>query len=162
MRRITLFVASTIILLVLLFSYRTSRGPGAASQPPAALTDNQVGVVPQPDPTGASRGEGSPGPSTSDSTVVNGTISATRWGPVQVQVVISGGRITDLVALRYPTSNGRDQQINAYALPILRDRVLAAQSSGVDVVTGATVTSVGYLHSVQAALDMAHFSGQGK
>jgi uncharacterized protein with FMN-binding domain len=145
MRRIAGFMAVTVVLLVLLFSYKTSRGPADAS-PPGAYADNQVGVVTDPTAT-----------STSGRTVVNGPISDTLWGPVQVQVVISSGKITDLVPLRYPTGNGRDREINAYALPILRQRVLAAQSANIDVVSGATITSGGYLESVQAALDMAHF-----
>jgi uncharacterized protein with FMN-binding domain len=152
--RITLFLVTTVVAVVLLFSYRTSRGPGASA---ATVGDATVGIVTTPDsgssaPTGTDTSS-----STSDSTVVNGTVVSTRWGPVQVQVTISAGRITDVTALQYPQGNGRDVQINNRALPILHDRVLAAQSADIDVVTGATVTSEGYIASLQAALDMAHF-----
>jgi uncharacterized protein with FMN-binding domain len=78
---------------------------------------------------------------------------------VQVQVSVAGGRITDVRALTYPSGNGHDTAINAYALPQLRQEVLTAQSAQVDAISGATVTSDGYRESLQAALDAAHFNG---
>jgi uncharacterized protein with FMN-binding domain len=56
----------------------------------------------------------------------------------------------------YPSGNHRDEEINAYALPVLRQAVLDAQSAHIDTVSGATVTSDGYKQSLQAALDAAH------
>lgn len=73
-----------------------------------------------------------------------------------MRVAVAGGRITDVTVLRYPNGNMHDQQVNAYALPLLRERVLAAQSAQIDLVSGATVTSDGYLTSLQSALDRAH------
>jgi uncharacterized protein with FMN-binding domain len=72
-------------------------------------------------------------------------------------VTLSDGKITDVRALQYPDGNDRDQEINSYALPELHDQVLAAQSADIDGVSGATVTSLGYTQSLQAALDAAHF-----
>jgi uncharacterized protein with FMN-binding domain len=89
--------------------------------------------------------------------VVNGTVADTRWGPVQVQVHLSGGRIVDVVALRVPDGNRRDREISAYAVPQLRQEALSAQSATIDTVSGATYTSGGYRESLQAALDAAHF-----
>jgi uncharacterized protein with FMN-binding domain len=57
--------------------------------------------------------------------------------------------------VRYPSGNGKDQQINARALPILVSEALEAQSASIDMVSGATVTSEGYVQSLQAALDAA-------
>ena len=99
-----------------------------------------------------------PGP-TGQGTVVDGSVAQTRWGPVQVQVTIAGGRITNVTVLRQPNGNRRDQEINASAIPQLNQEVLAAQSAQVDTVGGATVTSDGYVQSLQAALDAAHFPG---
>jgi uncharacterized protein with FMN-binding domain len=67
----------------------------------------------------------------------------TRWGPVQVQITVTNGKITTAQALVYPQENGRDQEINAYAVPQL---------------SGATVTSDGYIQSLQSAVDKAHLS----
>jgi hypothetical protein len=159
MRRIAMFLAVTVVMMVLLLRYPTSRGASAVAHAPGSAGD--VGVVSgaAAGSSGGGTGSGSSGgSSTSDSLVVNGTVASTRWGPVQVQVVIAGGRITDVKTLQYPTGNNRDRQINAYALPQLRSRVLAAQSADIDAVSGATVTSEGYIESLQAALDTAHFT----
>jgi uncharacterized protein with FMN-binding domain len=86
-------------------------------------------------------------------------VAQTRWGPVQVQVRIGGGKITDVTALQIPNGNRRDLEINSYAVPQLRSEALTAQSAAIDVVSGATVTSEGYINSLQAALDSAHFKG---
>ena len=148
MRRITLLFVSTLAALVLLFSYRTSTGgavPGVASAAAAP------GVVPDATSAPSSR------PPALRTVTVNGTVAQTRWGPVQVQVTIVGKKITDIRALQRPTGSGRDDQINSYALPKLRQQVLQAQSARIDAVSGATVTSDGYRESLQAALDAAHF-----
>jgi uncharacterized protein with FMN-binding domain len=153
MRRITLWLVGTVCGLVLLFSYRTST-MGAAHDPahaaaPPGIVNPPAGAPPAPGPaaTGAPNGD----------TVVNGSVAQTRWGPVQVQVRISGGRIVDVTALQVPNGNRRDQEINSYAVPQLRSEVLATQSAHIDTVSGATVTSDGYRESLQAALDAAHF-----
>jgi hypothetical protein len=148
MRRITMWVVSTVAALVLLFSYRTST-MGAAGPGPAVAAGSTPGVV---------SGSGSASGPGSQTAVVNGSVAQTRWGPVQVQVHIDSGRLTDVTALRVPDGNRRDQEINAYAVPQLRAEALAAQSANIDAVSGATVTSDGYVRSLQAALDAAHFA----
>jgi uncharacterized protein with FMN-binding domain len=77
---------------------------------------------------------------------------------VQVTITVAGGKITSVAVPQYPNGNGRDTEINAYALPILKQETLSAQSANIDTVSGATVTSDGYLQSLQAALDAAHLT----
>ena len=43
--------------------------------------------------------------------------------------------------LQYPNGNARDAEINSYALPILIQETIDAQSASIDMVSGATVTS---------------------
>ena len=57
-------------------------------------------------------------------------------------------------SLQYPAAT-REDQINAYALPILIQETIDAQSAQIDMVSGATVTSTGYVQSLQSALDQA-------
>jgi uncharacterized protein with FMN-binding domain len=85
-------------------------------------------------------------------------VASTRWGDVQVTITVTNGKITDVQVPVYPAENGRDREINSYALPVLRQEVLSAQSATIDTVSGATVTSDGYIESLQAALDAAHLS----
>jgi uncharacterized protein with FMN-binding domain len=74
---------------------------------------------------------------------------------MQVEIIVSNGRITNVKALQLTNQGGRSVQISNYAAPILRKEVLAAQSANVSSVGGATYTSEGYLSSLQSALDKA-------
>ena len=69
--------------------------------------------------------------------------------------MISQGKICDVRAVVVPSSHTRSTAINSRAVPILRQRVLAAQGASFDTVTGATVTSEGYRASLQAILNSA-------
>jgi uncharacterized protein with FMN-binding domain len=84
-----------------------------------------------------------------------GTTEQTRYGPVQVEIIISGGKIADVKALQLTNAEERSIQISNAAAPILRSEVLKAQSAGVATVSGATFTTEGYLTSLQSALDKA-------
>jgi uncharacterized protein with FMN-binding domain len=87
-------------------------------------------------------------------TTVDGPSVNTRWGPVQVEAVVSSsGQICDVSAIRSPSSRRRSVSINQEALPILHDQVMKAQSTTIRGVSGATVTTEGYVTSLQAILD---------
>jgi uncharacterized protein with FMN-binding domain len=94
-------------------------------------------------------------PSTASDGTWTGSAVSTRWGDVQVQVVISGGAITDVIALQLTDKDHKSVQISNRAAPVLRSEVLAAQSADVANVSGATYTSDAYLQSLQSALDQA-------
>jgi uncharacterized protein with FMN-binding domain len=85
---------------------------------------------------------------------IDGPTVDTRWGPVQVEAVISStGQICDVDAIQSPNSHGRSVRINDGALPILHAEVMKAQSANINSVSGATVTSRGYQRSLQSILD---------
>ncbi|HKP98933.1 MAG TPA: FMN-binding protein [Actinomycetes bacterium] len=161
MRRIVYWLLGTVTVLVLLFGYRTSlAGPLAASKGTvASAPPSTAGASPGNSGSSGNSGSGTTGQSQSStgspSRTVAGPVVKTRWGPVQVQVTASGGKLSDVSVLQYPNGNPRDQQINDYALPILIQESLDAQSANIDMVSGATVTSDGYLQSLQGALDEA-------
>jgi uncharacterized protein with FMN-binding domain len=149
MRRITLWLFSTIAALVLLFSYRTSTnstaGATAVAQAPATAGTTA------PDPAASTSGS-----KTSTGTkTYTGSVAQTRWGPVQVQLKVTNKKITNVSVIQFPNGNGKDQEINSQALPILTQETVEAQSAQIDMVSGATVTSDGYLESLQSALDQA-------
>ena len=160
MKRIVIWLASTITVLVLLFGYRTSTNATTAS-PISSLVAGNAGVIAAaagPDPTGtstASTGTSTASTAAGATNTFTGAVADTRWGPVQVQITVAGGTITAVDVVQYPSGNGKDQQINARALPILVQETLSGQSASVDMVSGATVTSDGYVQSLQSALDEA-------
>jgi uncharacterized protein with FMN-binding domain len=136
-RRVVLWVMSTVTVLVLLFGYPTSTSGPSVAGGQTAITGSSSGTVP------------------ASARTVTGPAVSTRWGPVQVEVTVDGGAITDVAVVRYPEGNRRDREINDRALPVLIADTLDVQSADVDMVTGATVTSEGYVGSLQAALDEA-------
>jgi uncharacterized protein with FMN-binding domain len=154
LRRITLWLLSTLTAVVLLFSYRTSLGAGTATTTTATGPASSSGT----ENGGGAGGGTAGGGSTAGGTAYDGSVAPTRWGDVQVTITVSGRKITAVTVPVYPQANGRDRQINARALPILTQETLAAQSADIDAVSGATVTSEGYKESLQAALDAAHLS----
>jgi uncharacterized protein with FMN-binding domain len=149
MKRIVLWLLSTVSAVVLLFGYHTSTsGPAATAQAP-------VGASLATTSTTTTSG-GSGGDKQSSGTTTTGQVAQTRWGPVQVEITTdASGTITDVEVIQYPAGNREDEQINSYALPQLIQATLDAQSADIDMVSGATVTSEGYLQSLQSALDQA-------
>jgi uncharacterized protein with FMN-binding domain len=154
--------------LILLLSFKTPDGTlptgsaGVGTQPDqgtGAVTRQQA--TPAPRATRVPAGTAAtPAPTTgsgggsSGSKTVDGPVVSTRFGDVQVEVVVASGKITDVVALELPTGR-RSGQISQYAGPILRQEALQAQSAQIDLVSGATYTSDAYSQSLQSALDQA-------
>jgi uncharacterized protein with FMN-binding domain len=139
MRRIALWFLSTTAAVTLLFGYHTS-----TSGPASAASETVVAAPTAPSTNTAAAG-----------TTFTGAVAQTRWGPVQVRITVAGGKVTDVAVPQYPTGNGKDREINAYALPELTQETLSAQGADIDMVSGATVTSQGYVTSLQSALDQA-------
>jgi uncharacterized protein with FMN-binding domain len=139
MKRITFWFLSTLSVVVLLFGYDGSTsGTATTASPPAVVSGG-----------GTTTSSGS-------SRTVTGSVAQTRWGPVQVELAVSGGKITKVTVVQYPSGNPKDTEINDYALPILTQETTSSQSAGIDMVSGATVTSTGYIQSLQSAIDQAN------
>ena len=147
-KRVALALFSTVAGLVMLLDYKTHSATSAA----AGSSDRHV----------CSRRHERPRPCDDDHTIdrqfgnsvnkhldrhqdLTGTAVNTRYGPVQVQITVTNGKITAVNAVDYPQNDGRDQQINSYAIPQLNSEALAAQSAKIDMVSGATYTSSGYI-----------------
>ncbi|WP_327715963.1 FMN-binding protein [Streptomyces sp. NBC_00490] len=86
--------------------------------------------------------------------VVTGTVSQTQYGPVQVRVTVTNGKITKAEAVQQP-KGGQSDQVNGNAIPKLNQAAVAAGNADIDAVSGATYTSAGYKQSLQSALDQA-------
>ncbi|NKQ24402.1 FMN-binding protein [Streptomyces galbus] len=110
-------------------------------------------AAPAPAPSAsasASQGAGGAGAART----VTGAVAQTQYGPVQVRVTVSGGRITGAEAVQAPRGGESDQK-TALAVPRLNREAVAAGSADIDSVSGATYTSEGYKKSLQSALDRA-------
>ncbi|WP_431985926.1 FMN-binding protein [Streptomyces griseoflavus] len=85
---------------------------------------------------------------------VTGDAAQTQYGPVQVRITVSGGKITKAEAVRTP-EGGQSDRITSNAVPKLNQAAVTAGSADIDAVSGATYTSAGYKQSLQSALDKA-------
>jgi len=165
MRRILLASLATVSSVGLLFAYPTSHNASASSASTSgstagsaaggsAVAAGSAGTAAAAAGSAASAGSGS---TAAAAKTYNGAAVDTRWGVVQVQITVQGGKVVAAQALQYPNDNGHSQGINDYALPILNaEAVKAGNSASIDAVGGATVTTGGYLTSLQSALDAAH------
>ena len=148
----------TVTAVVLLFGYHTSTsGPnGAPSATKPVISSTPSASTPgTSSPSSSTAGSGSAKAGSAQRTVTGPSVN-TRWGPVQVAVTTSGGKVISVKVLDYPSGNSTDAQINSYALPVLVQETMNQQSAHIDMVSGATYTSDGYIQSLQAAIDRAH------
>lgn len=84
-----------------------------------------------------------------------GSVADAYYGNVQVQAIISGGKISDVQFLQYPNTHSTSVYINSQAIPYLKQEAIQAQSANVDIVSGATDTSMAFQQSLAAALAQA-------
>jgi uncharacterized protein with FMN-binding domain len=84
-----------------------------------------------------------------------GDTSQTRWGPVQVEIVVTNGKITDVKTLQYPNGDRRSQNISSQVIPWLQEETLQVQSANISGISGATYTSGGFQASLASALQKA-------
>jgi len=169
-KRISYWVLSTVSAIVLLFGFDASQR-GATSASTATISGGTSGTKSGSGASSHSSGNssgnnsgnnsgnssGNSSGSTSPSTqTVTGSVAQTQWGPVQVQLAVRNGSITKVNILQYPNGNGRDLEIANYSLPILIQETIQSQSANIDMVSGATYTSSGYIQSLQSALDQAN------
>ena len=125
----------------------TTSGSSSSSTSSATTDTSSQGATTAPVASGPADG-------TYDGSVVN-----TRFGTVQVQAVISGGKITDVVAVKLTDTDRKSVAISQQVAPMVRSEVLTAQSAKVANISGGTYTTQAYLQSLQSALDAAGFTG---
>ena len=117
--------------------------PGATTKPGAKPTTQPSAAATKP-----------AAPSTQG---INGTFTGDAidisYGFVQVAITVVNGKITDAQAVRVPGS--RNDRWTNLAVPVMRERTLAAQSSQITAVSGASYTSFGWYKSLQSALTKA-------
>ena len=84
-----------------------------------------------------------------------GDTSQTRWGPVQVEITVTNGKITDVSTLQYPNGDRKSLNISSRVIPWLQEETLQVQSANISGISGATYTSIGFQNSLASALQKA-------
>jgi uncharacterized protein with FMN-binding domain len=161
MRRISYWALTTLSAFVLLFGFDASQRGATGGTATTTISGGTSGT--SSDSGAGTQGSGSNnngsnnnGSTSSSTKTVTGSVAQTQWGPVQVQLSISNGTITKVTVLQYPNGNSRDVELANYSLPILIKETIQSQSAQIDMVSGATYTSNGYIQSLQSALDQAN------
>lgn len=157
MRRVVFALFGTIAGLVGLLSFKTHAVSVAAPSVATGTTNPGTGASGPSSSAAAGPSSSSTGSSSSSAATktVTGASVDTRWGPVQVKITVSGGKITNATAVVYPQNNSRDQEINAVAIPTLQQESVGRNNANIDMVSGATYTSQGFIGSLQDALNQA-------
>ena len=172
MRRAVLAFGSTVAGLILLLSFRSHTATPASAGVSAAGTSSKSAAgaagngssggsgggsmagsaAPSASPSAAGTGTGG---TTAGGKVVTGEVVNGPYGPSQVAITLSGGKITKVTVLQHTDDGSNSQQIDGNALPKLTAETLTAQSAKIDAVSGASYTSAGYIKSLQSARDKA-------
>lgn len=138
----------------------TSAGQSSAGSTPTSATGSG-GTTPTSASTTTAPSAGT-APSTTAPTTSQPTSSARHatgaveqypYGDLAVSVSVSGSKITDVTVTQLQDFDRRSATIDNYAIPQLRQQVMAANSASINGVSGATYTSQAYVYSVQSALD---------
>ena len=172
MRRAVLAFGSTVAGLILLLSFRSHTATPASAGVSAAGTSSKssAGAAANGSSGGSGGGSmagsaassasppaagGTTGGTTAGGKIVTGEVVNGPYGPSQVAITLSGGKITKVTVLQHSDDGENSQQIDGNALPKLTAETLTAQSAKIDAVSGASYTSAGYIKSLQSALDKA-------
>jgi len=165
MRRALLTLGGTAAGLAALVSFKTH---SLAAADPAPASPPSASAMPPPTADGAGSSSASTAASKkasagqmagagqmASSRTVTGMVANTPYGPMQVQLTLSGTKLTKVTVLQRTNDGALSAQIDGAAIPALTRETLAAQSAHIDAVSGATYTSSGYVQSLQSALDRA-------
>ena len=145
---VVLAVAGGVLLYLL---------PGGGDSDPTSAEN--IGA-PETSPTPTKKPHAQPGqpgqstkPTANTQQVITGDAVNFQYGTVQVKVTLSGTTITDITTLTAP--GGSFQPYTDRAIPEMKSKIIAAQSTRVAAASGATYTSNAYAQSVQSALNKA-------
>lgn len=134
---VTIIIAVGIVGFVFLARFKTkSATPTSAASTPAPTSTGST--------TAGAYKDGS----------YTGTAIDVGYGTVKVQAIVSGGNLSDIKFLEMP-AGGHSSEVTSIAQPDLLNEALTAQSSKVNIVSGATSTSEGFQQSLAAALSQA-------
>jgi uncharacterized protein with FMN-binding domain len=153
MRRALAAFAATVIAVYWLVTFKVTAEP--VDVPVVSVPSPRVTSAPGRAPQSTARTTPPTGIGAAGGTPFTGATVETLFGPVQVQIAVSGGTLVDVQALQLPSDRSRSARISQYSAPILRSEAIQAQSARVDIVSGATYTSRAYAVSLDSALKLA-------
>lgn len=89
-----------------------------------------------------------------DGNYVGNTVYA-YYGYVKVEAIVQNGNLADVRVLEHPNDNGTSRYINSVALPYLVQEAVQSQNAQINLISGATFTSMAFVKSLGTALAKA-------
>jgi len=105
-------------------------------------------VKPTPTPTASAT------PTPHSVSTTGNVAQAGFYGPVQVSIQVSNGRITSITPIIWPIG-GTSSAISNYSIPLLINDALNSQSSSVATISGASYTSAAFRSTLASAMSKA-------
>lgn len=134
----------SVIIIFAFYAFFSNSKSNPTPQLSALNSDLNI-LPPQSIPDGVSFNDG----------VYTGKTEDVYYGNVQVKATVSGGKLVNVQFLQYPKDKDNSVNISQRAIPILRSEAIKSQSADVDIVSGATETSLGFIKSLSNALAQA-------
>ncbi len=114
-----------------------------------------AGFVAAPDPISAPPSTSASPPSSDGVRTFDGPSVRNVRGAYQARITVDAGVVVAVEALQAGTAAADSVRVNTMAIPVFRERVLAAQTWDVGPVSGASYTSPAFLESLQGAFEKA-------
>ena len=143
----------TLAGLRLIVAYSPPGGDIGSVDPSAAPTDSPA-AGPTPTPAKTPKPSKAPTGTLKDGTY-DGDAIKFKFGTAQVEIVVSGGVITEVKALKLPTAGGYTKRVTTFFQTDIPARVVADQGWKISNISGATYTSRAYSQSLQSAINQA-------
>src|SRR4051794_1524840 len=145
MRAVLAALVVTAVVVVLLVSYDTHpprrANPQSALRTPAAQHAGAPTPTPRPPPRGSQTAES--------------RLFEPPYTRIQVAATLYRGRLIDVRTTLLGGSDTHTNALNARAEPILRREALREGNAHIDVVSGATTTSLTWIEALQSAMEKA-------
>jgi uncharacterized protein with FMN-binding domain len=143
----------TLAGLRLIVAYSPPGGDIGSVDPSAAPTDSPAASS-TPTPAKTPKPSKAPTGTLKDGTY-DGDAIQFKFGTAQVEIVVSGGVITEVKALKLPTAGGYTKRVTTFFQTDIPARIVADQGWKISNVGGATYTSRAYSQSLQSAINQA-------
>ena len=124
--------------------------------PEAKPADSEIKPEATASVTSSIKPTSSPTVVVSTKTITGDAFEASKYGIVQVQIVMTNGVVTSAEALLFPDADSRSSSISAAAIPVLIEQTISAKNSAdIQGASGASYTSAAWIDSLASALSKA-------
>jgi uncharacterized protein with FMN-binding domain len=155
-----IFISLAILVVFIIYSAGIRHQLPVLQKPTSLIASTTTSGSSTSPTTGSASGNNASNSTSSSSAkfkdgTYTGRTTDAYYGSVQVEVTVSGGKITNVEFLQYPDTHATSVAINQQAMPYLEQETIQTQSTKVQLISGATFTSQAFVQSLNSALSQA-------